>query len=67
MSQNSQENTCARVSFIIKLKASTRNFIKKDTLAQVFHCESCEIPKNTFSTEYLGATVSDVFRGYKIR
>ena len=30
ISQNSQENTCARVSFIIKLQA---NFIKKETLA----------------------------------
>ena len=25
-----------------------RNFIKKETLAQVFSCESCEISKNTF-------------------
>ena len=37
ISQNSQENTCARVSC---------NFIKKETLAKVFSCESCEIPKN---------------------
>ena len=26
-----------------------RNFIKKETLAQVFYCEFCEISKNTFS------------------
>ena len=44
--QNSQENTCARVSFLIKLQAC--NFIKKETLAQVFSCEFCEIFKNTF-------------------
>ena len=25
------------------------NFIKKETLAQVFSCEFCEIAKNTFS------------------
>ena len=25
------------------------NFIKKETLAQVFFCEFCEISKNTFS------------------
>ena len=49
ISQNSQENTCARVSFIIKLQASACNFIKKETLAQVFSCEFCEISKNTFS------------------
>ena len=33
MSQNSRENTCARVSFLIKLQASACNFIKKETLA----------------------------------
>ena len=37
ISQNSQENTCTRDSFLIKL-----------TLAQVFSCEFCEIFKNTF-------------------
>ena len=36
--QNSQENTCARVSFLIKLQTS----------AQVFSCEFCEISKNPF-------------------
>ena len=41
ISQNSQENTCARVSFLIKLQAC--DFIKKGTLAQVFSCEFCEI------------------------
>ena len=48
--QNSQENTCARVSFLIKLEASG--------LAQVFCCEFCEIYKNTFFTEHLLVTVS---------
>ena len=38
--QNSQENTCARVSFLI-------NFIKIEALAQVFSYEFCEISKNT--------------------
>ena len=41
----SQENTCPRVSILIS-RAS--NFIKKETLAQVFSCEFCEISKNTF-------------------
>ena len=56
ISQNSQENTCARVSNLIKLQACARvslgqacNFIKSETLAQVFSCEFCEISKNTFS------------------
>ena len=35
ISQNSQENTCVS------------NFMKKETLAQVFFCEFCEISKNT--------------------
>ena len=43
-SQNSLENICSRVSFLIKLQA----FIKKETLAQVFSCEFYEISKNTF-------------------
>ena len=34
------------------------NFIKKETLTQVFPCEFCEISKNTFFTEHLRATVS---------
>ena len=38
ISQNSQESTCAKFSFLIK-------FIKKETLAQVFSCEFCEISK----------------------
>ena len=29
-------------------KGVLRNFIKKETLAQVFSCEFCEISKNTF-------------------
>ena len=42
--QNSQESTC--------------NFIKKETLAQVFSCEFYEISKNIFFTEHLWATAS---------
>ena len=52
ISQNSQEKTCARVSFLIKLQASG-NFIKKETLARVFSCEFCEIYQTTFLTEHL--------------
>ena len=53
ISQNSQENTCARVSFLIKLQAQVFNFIKKETLGQLFSCEFCEISKNTFLTDHL--------------
>ena len=57
ISQNLLENTCARVSFLIKLEAC--NFIKKETLAQVFSCEFCDISKNTCSyrTPPVGASV----------
>ena len=50
ISQISQENTCVRVSFLIKLQASGQafNFIKKETLTQVFSCEFSKIFKNTF-------------------
>ena len=41
ISQNSQENTCAKISFLIKLQALACNFIKKETLAQVFSYEFC--------------------------
>ena len=61
--ENSQENTCARVSFLIKLQASACNFIKKETLAQLFCCESCKIYKDTFFTEHLRTTASVQSRG----
>ena len=44
-SQNSQENTCARASFLIKLQARGS-------------CEFCEIFKNIFFTDYLRTTAS---------
>ena len=57
ISQNSQENTCASVSFLIKLQAKAEvacNFIKKKTLAQVFSCAFWEMHfENTYFTEQL--------------
>ena len=52
ISQNSQQNTCAR--------PEASNFIKKETLAQVFSCEFCKISKNTFShrTPPVAASIS---------
>ena len=55
MSPNSQENTCARDSFLVKLQAY---FIKKESLAQVFSCKFCKISKTTFFTEHLRTTAS---------
>ena len=56
--QNSKENTCARVSFLIKLQASACNFVKEETLAQVFSCEFCKISENSFFKGHLRATAS---------
>ena len=41
------------------LQPQACNFIKKETLAQVFSCEFCEISKNTFFTEHLQTTAPD--------
>ena len=51
-----QENTCERVSFLIKLQVLACIFIKKETLVQVLSCEFCEIFKNTFFTDQLWVT-----------
>ena len=61
ISQNSQENTRARISLLIKLPEAC-NFIKKETLAQVFSFEFCEIFKNTFFTEHIWATASRILK-----
>ena len=52
ISQNSQENTCVKVSGL-----RTATLLKK-RLAQVFSCEFYEIFKNTFFTEHLWTTAS---------
>ena len=53
---NSQENTCVKVAFLIKLAC---NLIKKENLAQVFSCEFCEVFKNTLFIEHLRVTASE--------
>ena len=49
------KNLCQSLFFN---KVEAFNFIKKDTLAQVFSCEFWEISKNTFITEHLRTTAS---------
>ena len=47
ISQNAKKNpTYTRVSFLIKLQAEAYNYIKKETLAQVFSSEFCKILQN---------------------
>ena len=48
ISQNSQENIRARVSYLIKLQTEVCNFVENVTLTQVFCCKFCEIFKNNF-------------------
>ena len=52
ISENPQENTSARVSSFIKFQADPCNFIK-ETLAQVFSCEFCEILRTLFFIEHI--------------
>ena len=51
--QTSRKNICTRVSFLIKLQPWACNFIKKETLIQLFSGEFWEISKNTFFIEQL--------------
>ena len=37
------------------------NFIKKETMAQIFSCEFCKISKTTFFTEHLWTTASVLY------
>ena len=60
ISQNPQEITCARASFLIK-------FIKKETLEQVFSCEFCEISRNIFSYRTARVAASDINNMYNVR
>ena len=39
---------CSAKNVFCKKRPQACNFIKKETLAQVFSCEFCEISKNTF-------------------
>ena len=53
--QDSQENTCARVSFLVKLQAYRPATLFKNlmTLVKVFSWEFCEISKTPFFLEHL--------------
>ena len=44
--------------FLNKVAGKACNFIKQETLAQVFSYEFCEISKNTFFIEHLWTTAS---------
>ena len=43
----------------MKLQASARNFIEKDTPTQIFSCKAYEVFQNTFSTDDLGGSIAE--------
>ena len=47
--------------FLLKLQTSACNFIKKETIAQIFFCEFCEISKKTFLQYVSGRLLQEVF------
>ena len=51
--ENSQENTCARVSFVIKLKAEACNFIKKRIWHSCFPVNFEKLLRTPFLAEHL--------------
>ena len=66
ISQNSQENICVRVSFLMKLLALACKFIEKYTLVQMFSCEFCET-KHLFYRIPLGNCFCTLFQHAQIQ
>ena len=64
ISQNLHGNTCARVSFLMKLQAAPATLLKKEALAQVFSYEFHEIFKSTCFYRTLPMTASIQRREY---
>ena len=52
ISQNSQENICARVSLLIELQAQACNFIKNEALAQMFPVNFVQFLRTPFYIEH---------------
>ena len=48
-------------------RLETCNFVKKETLTQVFSCEFCKIDKNTFYYRTLLVAASDVLINFAIQ
>ena len=63
------KHLCQRLFFnkVAGLRPEACNFIEKESLAQLFPCEFCEISKNTFFAEHLRATGFAVYlRQYNV-
>ena len=55
------KHLCQRLDSFNKVARQACNFINKESLAQVFSCEFCEIFKNTFFKEHLLSLASRIF------
>ena len=55
------KHLCQNLFFnkVAGLRPEPCNFVKKETLAQVFSCEFCEISRNTFSYRTLPVAASE--------
>ena len=53
------KHLCQGLFFNKHLRPQPATLLKKETLTQLFPCEFCEISKNIFFTENLGATFSE--------
>ena len=53
ISQNSQENTCARASLLVKLQAKVGNFIKKRSCFLVFPMNFAKFGRTPFLKKHL--------------
>ena len=63
MTQSSESRSSHR-RCTLKKENKAYSFVKTETLAQVLSSEFCEISKNTFFTEHLLATGSEIYENY---
>ena len=56
MYSRSSRRRCSVKKGFLEISQISQEKFKKETLAQVFSCEFCEISKNTFLLEYLRVT-----------
>ena len=52
------DTTTEKLAFECSKRPQACNFIKRESLAEVFSCEFCEISMNTFFTEHLWTTAT---------
>ena len=60
------KHLCQRLFFNKVAGLQACNFIKKESLAQVFPCEFCEISKNTFFPEHLRMIAFDRGKNFNL-